>query len=243
MNIFFQSILTLLFILSTSLIATEIALDPALVKEENDIIRLTNLERKKAGLGELRPNGKLTAAARAHSANMAKQGIFSHELDGKDHSKRIQDAGYDWISSRENIAFNQKSAADVVKAWMHSPGHRENILAPEITEIGVGIVKNDKGEPYFTQDFGRPKSEIVKVDFSIRNDTDDDVSVDFISGKASVIKPGATMLYELSSSVPDPVITVHAGSNKVEVKVRNDVHYKVVKNGTRLEVQESGAAL
>jgi uncharacterized protein YkwD len=44
-----------------------------------------------------------------------------------------------------------------MKGWMDSKGHRENILNPGFTEIGIGIARNDKGETYFTQEFAKPR--------------------------------------------------------------------------------------
>ena len=41
-----------------------------------------------------------------------------------------------------------------MKGWMNSKVHRENILDPAFTEIGIGVARNDKGEVYYTQDFG-----------------------------------------------------------------------------------------
>ena len=56
----------------------------------------------------------------------------------------------------ENIAWNQKSPKDVVRAWMESEDHRENILHADYTEIGVAVAKNKKREPYWVQVFGKP---------------------------------------------------------------------------------------
>ena len=53
----------------------------------------------------------------------------------------------------ENIAKGQKTPAEVVKAWMNSQGHRENILNSKYTEIGVGVAKDSKGTLYWTQMF------------------------------------------------------------------------------------------
>jgi uncharacterized protein YkwD len=56
----------------------------------------------------------------------------------------------------ENIAWNQKTPEEAVKAWMDSPGHRENIVEPRYTEIGVAVMKNEKGERYWVQVLGKP---------------------------------------------------------------------------------------
>lgn len=129
-----------------------------LTADEEAVIVLTNAERKKAEkeLPPLKMNPQLMAAARKHAANMAAQGKLDHKLDDKDPGDRTKAAGYTSEFVGENIAWNQKSPQDVVKAWMDSEGHRENILHAEYTEIGVAVAKNKKGEPYWVQVFGKP---------------------------------------------------------------------------------------
>src|SRR5437667_7522385 len=72
---------------------------------EQGVIDATNAERKKAGLAPLKPNPKLTDAARAHALNMAKQDKLEHELDGKTPSDRVKAAGYAGRRAGENIAW------------------------------------------------------------------------------------------------------------------------------------------
>jgi uncharacterized protein YkwD len=126
-------------------------------EEEQAIIDATNKEREKQNLPPLKPNEKLTKAARTHSENMAKQSKLLHELDGKNPMHRIQAVGYVYAYFGENIAWNQRTPDELLTEWMKSPHHRENILKSVYTEIGIGIAKNCKGEPYYTQVFGRPR--------------------------------------------------------------------------------------
>jgi uncharacterized protein YkwD len=125
---------------------------------EQAVIDLTNAERKKAekDLKPLKMNPQLMEAARKHAANMAAQDKLDHKLDDKEPPDRTKAAGYESEFVGENIAWNQKTPKDVLKVWMESELHRENILRPEYTEIGVAMVKNKKGEPYWVQVFGRP---------------------------------------------------------------------------------------
>ncbi len=129
-----------------------------LTAEEKAVIELTNAERKKAdkGLGALTMNPRLMEAARAHAANMAKQDKLEHVLDEKDPGDRAKAAGYKSTFVGENVAWNQKTPAQVLETWMKSEGHRENILRPEYTEIGVAVARNKKGQPYWVQVFGKP---------------------------------------------------------------------------------------
>ena len=129
-----------------------------LTADEKAVIELTNAERKKAEkeLPPLKMNPQLMAAARKHAENMAAQDKLDHKLDDKDPGDRTKAAGYTSTFVGENIAWNQKSPKDVVRAWMESEGHRENVLHAEYTEIGVAVAKNKKGEPYWVQVFGKP---------------------------------------------------------------------------------------
>jgi uncharacterized protein YkwD len=134
--------------------------EPDLSKQEKEILELTNKERDKEKLLPLEPNALLFKAARAHSANMAKTGELSHVLDGKDPGKRLDAVGYDWLEVGENIAQGtDETLADIMKLWMGSELHRANILNKDFKQIGIGIVKNDKGEVYYTQVFGTPRKK------------------------------------------------------------------------------------
>ena len=95
---------------------------------QTEIIRLTNVQRTARGCAAVTTNAPLTVAARNHSAWMGRTGTFSHTGNaGSNFVSRAKLAGYASPSS-ENIAWGYRSAAEVVNAWMQSPGHRANIL-------------------------------------------------------------------------------------------------------------------
>jgi uncharacterized protein YkwD len=125
--------------------------------EEKELLKLTNAERKKHDLPALKPNPLLVSIARAHSANMAKQGKMDHNLDDKSPFHRIKAAGYKYQFAGENLAHGTIPIADIVKGWMESKPHRGNILREQYTEIGVGIVKDGKGVAWYTQVFAKPR--------------------------------------------------------------------------------------
>jgi uncharacterized protein YkwD len=119
-----------------------------------DIFRLVNEERVDHGCAALTANDQLTAAARAHSAWMGRTGAFSHTgRAGSNFVSRAKAAGYARPSA-ENIAWGYRSAAEVVNAWMKSPGHRRNLLDCGARTFAVGVVYSANGTPYYTQDFG-----------------------------------------------------------------------------------------
>jgi uncharacterized protein YkwD len=124
---------------------------------------ITNEFREQNGLPPFALNMQLSKAAFRHSKNMALQDFFSHTgLDGSRSWDRIRAAGYDYSMAAENIAIGYSSADEVINAWMGSAGHRENILAPDLQEIGLGYfnLSPDPGvynyEHHWTQTFGSP---------------------------------------------------------------------------------------
>lgn len=129
-----------------------------LSEDEQKILDLTNQARAGEKLAPLKLNARLTEAARAHSANMARLGKMEHVLDGKTPGARIKATGYRYRVAGENIAMTDGDPPAVIfQGWMESKSHRANVLNAEFTEIGIGVARNDKGEVYYTQDFGKPK--------------------------------------------------------------------------------------
>lgn len=124
---------------------------------EQEVIRLVNEERAKAGLKPLTENWELSRVARFKSEDMATKKYFSHTSPtyGSPFTM-MKNFGIRYSYAGENIAYGQKSAAEVMKGWMNSPGHRQNILNSNYTQIGVGYVQNSNGTPYWTQMFIRP---------------------------------------------------------------------------------------
>ncbi|WP_371502525.1 CAP domain-containing protein [Kitasatospora sp. NBC_00374] len=121
------------------------------------VLDLTNVQRAQNGCGPLTGDAKLQAAAQGHSEDMAARDFFDHtNPDGDSPGKRIEAAGYLWRGLGENIARGQADPATVVDGWMHSPGHRANILNCSLTELGVGVHLGPGG-PWWTQDFGTPR--------------------------------------------------------------------------------------
>ena len=160
---FFRSPLGLLLLLASPIVLADDAKESpkfAMTKEEKDLLDLLNKERVKKDLPALRPHPLLFKAARAHAKNMAKQRKMEHELDRKGPPQRVEAAGYNWGKVSENIAMaedGEPPLAAIVKQWMESQTHRENLLDKKVSETGLGIARNDKGEIYYAQVFARPR--------------------------------------------------------------------------------------
>lgn len=124
---------------------------------ENEVIRLVNIERSKAGLQQLTQNWQLSRVARYKSQDMIDKGYFAHNSPTYGSPFRmIESFGIRFSAAGENIAMGQQSPAQVMNAWMNSPGHRNNILSPSFTQIGVGLAKDKNGRMYWTQMFIKP---------------------------------------------------------------------------------------
>ncbi|MFE0626001.1 CAP domain-containing protein [Streptomyces sp. NPDC058864] len=128
--------------------------DDSVVEE---IVRLVNEERASAGCRPVTLEDRLTEAAQDYTDVMARSGELSHTgPDGSTMAGRVEAAGYQWSALGENIAVGQRTAAAVMDAWMHSEGHRANILNCNFEQIGVGVNTSSNG-PWWTQDFGTPR--------------------------------------------------------------------------------------
>jgi uncharacterized protein YkwD len=125
--------------------------------DEQALLDRTNAERKAAGVPELKASPKLFAAARGHAANMAKQNVLAHDLDGKTFGDRITAAGYRFASAAENVAQGQQTPKEAVETWMNSPPHKANLLNADYTAVGLAVAANDKGERFWVQVFAAPQ--------------------------------------------------------------------------------------
>jgi len=129
----------------------------AVKAQENEVIRLVNIQRTKAGLQALTQNWQLSRVARYKSQDMIDRGYFAHNSPTYGSPfKMMESFGLRYSAAGENIAMGQQSPAQVMNAWMNSPGHRNNIMSPSFTQIGVGLAKDRKGRMYWTQMFIKP---------------------------------------------------------------------------------------
>jgi uncharacterized YkwD family protein/spore coat assembly protein SafA len=125
--------------------------------QENEVIRLVNVERSKRGLPALKANWEVSRIARYKSQDMINKNYFSHTSPTYGSPfKMMETFGIRFSAAGENIAYGQRTPAAVMTAWMNSPGHRSNILSTSFTQIGVGLAKSSNGTLYWTQMFIRP---------------------------------------------------------------------------------------
>ena len=121
------------------------------------VVALVNVRRVEAGLRPVRLHLDIHTAARKHSADQARMNRMTHiGSDGSNAGQRISREGYRWSAWGENVAMGYPTPRAVVRAWMHSPGHRANILTRSFRHIGVGVRRSSNGTIYWTLDLARP---------------------------------------------------------------------------------------
>jgi hypothetical protein len=109
--------------------------DPAAVQ------KLINDYRRSRGLKPIQLNARLTAAAFAHSRDLARHDTISHRgSDGSSPWTRVNRAGYPARFAAENVGVGQKSMAQLIAGWRRSPPHNANLLARKARQMGVAMV-------------------------------------------------------------------------------------------------------
>lgn len=136
---------------SVTFVSPEYAARPVQPLDPEAALAAVNAYRTKNGRKPVVLDERLSRAAAAQSEAQAGRSRIGH--DGSDGSKPMQRAaraGYQAKIASENVASGQKSFGDVMRSWQGSSGHRQNLLRPEVTAIGVAMAKNSSGRPYWT---------------------------------------------------------------------------------------------
>jgi hypothetical protein len=110
----------------------------------NNLINLTNLERERYGLNNLKSSPELTSAAVAKAHNMFSEQYWDHFGPNNETPWQfIKESGYAYVYAGENLAKGFKTAEGVVEGWLASPTHRENMLSGNYTEVGFAVVNGE----------------------------------------------------------------------------------------------------
>jgi uncharacterized protein YkwD len=195
--------LGLTLLLPAAALAQPPAAAPDLERVTQQIIEQTNQFRRAEGRGSVAVNAKLAATARDFAAFMARTDMYGHEADGRQPADRAKKHGYDYCLVAENIAYAFRSpgftteelAKQFVTGWQNSPGHRKNMLDPDVTETAVVIARSETtGYYYAVQLFGRPRS--ASIEFRIINRAG--VAVRYaVEDRDYDLPPNVTMTHQL----------------------------------------------
>lgn len=153
-----------LFLSSLALAALLIVVQPRAFAQNADgtvvqtaaeqLLALANQSRAESGAGRLRWDPALAAAALKHCRRMVAEGPIAHRYAGEpDLAERTGQAGAHFSVIEENVAVGQ-SAAAIHDEWMRSPGHRGNLLSPDVDRVGIAVVAS-RGVLYAVADYSR----------------------------------------------------------------------------------------
>ena len=130
---------------------------------ERQLFDSANRERGARGLPLLRWDDVLASAAHLHALQMAQRNTISHQFPGElDFSGRLHQAGAHFSAAAENVA-EGPTAEDIHEGWMMSPGHRENLLDPEMNSVGIAVVARN-GTLFAVQDFSKALADLSLED-------------------------------------------------------------------------------
>ena len=125
-----------------------------------DIVALTNADRVQQGLPPLRVSQELTLAANLKIDDMVQNGYFAHvSPQGVSPWYFVKRSGYSYERAGENLAMNFSTAPKVEAAWIASPGHRDNIMNQNFTDIGIAereVVYNGQRTNFVVEELGQP---------------------------------------------------------------------------------------
>lgn len=126
----------------------------------NKVLYLTNQERQKKGLPELKLNSSLSKSAQSKADHMFTNNYWAHNApDGTNPWYFFKQQNYQYLVAGENLAKDFYDTESMVNAWMKSPTHRDNILHQKYEEIGIGVVNgrlNGVETTLVVQHFGDP---------------------------------------------------------------------------------------
>ncbi len=138
-----------------------------------DILNITNTERAVVSLKPYTSNMLLDRIASLRADDLFANQYFEHESpDGKSAPELAPVVGYKYLYIGENLAMGDfYTDAEIVKAWMDSPGHKANILNDKYTELGVAVKEGEyKGGTTViaVQIFGRPLANCAEPSVQIK---------------------------------------------------------------------------
>jgi len=156
-----RSIVTLVSSLNPGVLGYASQINP------DKVIELTNNERLNAGLTILKTNDQLNQAALAKAADMFENNYWAHvSPTGVEPWYFITKSGYEYQHAGENLARDFSNPSDVVRAWMASPTHKQNLLDPRYKDIGIAVMDgyiNGVETTLVVQEFGATQKTVARI--------------------------------------------------------------------------------
>lgn len=152
-----------MFVLSLAIFVSSFVMQPQAFAQEGganiqtaaeQLMALANQSRVQNGAGPLHWDPQLAAAALYHCRRMVAEGPIAHRYGGEpDLTTRASQAGAHFSVIEENVAIGP-SANEIHNEWMHSPGHRANLLSTDVDHVGIAVVAA-RGVLYAVADYAR----------------------------------------------------------------------------------------
>ena len=168
----FLGIFIAIYLLNQSILSSLTVLKPGILGYSSEItvqkvLSQTNNERQKIGLPPLQYNDILSQSAAAKATDMFANNYWAHNSpQGKTPWDFFKSVGYKYSIAGENLAKDFYDTDGLLKAWMNSPTHRDNIVNTKYQEIGVAVVNgvlNGVKTTLVVQHFGTPLNAVVAV--------------------------------------------------------------------------------
>jgi uncharacterized protein YkwD len=175
---------------------------PELAEVAQQIMQHTNAFRQAESRPQVVVNAQLVRAARDFANFMARTDKYGHTADGKRPAERAKQHNYPACIVSENLATSYSPGGSTTEAlarrlfqgWQHSPGHRKNLLDPDVTETGVAVARSKQtGHYYAVQMFGRPQSK--RLEFRVVNRSPAVVTYE-VGGQTLPLPPRATRAHQ-----------------------------------------------
>jgi uncharacterized protein YkwD len=153
----------LLFFVQEAALAAEKPASQILHPDETQTMVLeANLVRTSKGLPPLRIDPGLCRAADLHAHEMAELNYFSHRgpqsMFASTPGSRAFRQGYSWKRIAENICAGYPSASDAFNSFLFSRPHYQNIIDPELLDVGIGVARSETNRLYWVMLLGRQSS-------------------------------------------------------------------------------------
>lgn len=137
------------------------------------LLNLTNQDRVAANEAGLGLNSELNAAAQAKADDMVKNNYWAHiSPAGATPWSFIDSSGYQYQAAGENLAYGFNNADSLIKAWMDSPPHRQNMLDQNYRDVGFGVAQSPnylgKGpQAIVVAEYGEPVAAVTGADHPV----------------------------------------------------------------------------
>jgi uncharacterized protein YkwD len=116
------------------------SIDPNIINT-SELLNILNAERATQGLNPVQLDSTLNEVSKKYAKRMADEAFFSHtDKNGETTHERLINAGYNYRAYGENIGVGQSTEQEIMRWWIASPGHYENIVRPHFTHVGFGKI-------------------------------------------------------------------------------------------------------